>query len=158
MSDSDGAAAKELHPVKAKEHVRKLSSDVFDMVRLQGKVSPAGPATMPSRKGERDYFVLHAWSISHLSDRELTRGFYRLREELPKEGWRITDFGHANSTDRQLQIEAVHKKDEYSLTAELAVSSSGENAHASASKKGRIVFYVGSPTYRTPKGVDRDNY
>lgn len=113
---------------------------------------------MPSREGEREYSVVHVWSISHLSDRELTRGFNRLREELPKEGWHITDFGPVNSTDRQLEIEAVHKKDEYSLSAELWVSSSGENAHASASKKGRIVFYVGSPTYRTPKGVDRDNY
>ncbi|MDX3224363.1 hypothetical protein [Streptomyces sp. ME19-01-6] len=158
MSDSDGAATKEKHPEQAKEHVRKLSSDVFDMVQLQGKVSPAGPATMRSREGEREYSVLHAWSISHLSDRELTRGFYRLREELPKEGWRITDFGHVNSTDRQLEVEAVHKKDEYSLSAELWVSNSGENAHASASKKGRIVFYVGSPTYRSPKGVDPDDY
>lgn len=113
---------------------------------------------MPSQQGEREYSVQHFWSISRLSDRELTRGFNRLREELPKEGWRITHFGHANSTARQLEIAAVHEKDKYSLSAELWVSSSEENAHASAPKKGRIVFSVGSPTYRTPKGVDRDNY
>ncbi|MGY0061937.1 hypothetical protein ACWY4P_36300 [Streptomyces sp. LZ34] len=158
MNDSDGAAPKEMHPTQAKQHVRKLSSDVFDMVRLQGKVSPAGPATMPSQQREREYFVQHFWSISRLSERELTRGFNRLREELPKEGWRITRFGHVNSTDRQLEIEAVHEKDKYSLSAELWVSSSGENAHASAPKNDRIVFSVGSPIYRTPKGVDRDNY
>lgn len=144
--------------MQAKERVKKLSSDVFDIVRLQGKVSPVGPATMPSRQGEREYSVQHIWSISRLSEQELTRGFYRLREELPKKGWRITHFGHAYSTARQLEIEAVHKKDEYSLSAELWVSSSGENAHASAPKNDRIVFSVGSPTYRTPKGVDRDNY
>ncbi|MEU1787750.1 hypothetical protein ABZ553_18065 [Streptomyces sparsogenes] len=158
MSDSEGAAPKEKHPEQAKELARKLSSDVFDMVRLQGKVSPGGPATLSSREGERRYSVLHVWSISRLPDRELTRGFDRLREELPKDGWRITRIGHANSTDRQLEMEAVHKKDKYSLSAELWISSSGESTDASALKKGRIVFSIGSPTYRSPKGVDPDDY
>ncbi|WP_154685921.1 hypothetical protein [Streptomyces himastatinicus] len=159
MTDSGGSPPKEMHPTEAKKLAGKLSSDLFDMVRLQGKVTPAGPAVMASDEGGGDYATQHVWSISRLSSQELTRGFYRLREELPKKGWRITHFGRASSAARQQEMEAVRKKDGYSLSVELWVKSSEKiDGHVVGPKSERILFSVGSPTYRSPKGVDPNDY
>ncbi|WP_432039938.1 hypothetical protein [Streptomyces cucumeris] len=158
MNDSDSEARKQMHPARAKKYAGKLSSDLLDLVGLSGKVSRAGPGAMASDEGNGDYVVQHVWSISHLSPQELTGGFDHLRKELPKKGWRVTRFGHANSTAQQLQIEAVHQKDEYSLSVELLTRSTRENGPSSEPEEDRILFSVGSPTYRAPEGVDPDDY
>ncbi|WP_432013864.1 hypothetical protein [Streptomyces cucumeris] len=157
MNNSD-TPPKTMHPEQAIKIASKLSSDLYDMVRLQGKVSPAGPGAATGNEKERDYAVQHFWSISQLPPKDLTRGFNRLRDELPKKGWRVTHSGPANSTARQLEIEAVHEKDEYSLSVELLIRSTRKDQSSHASKDDRIRFSVGSPTYRAPEGVDPDDY
>ncbi|GHC65579.1 hypothetical protein GCM10010507_49050 [Streptomyces cinnamoneus] len=138
--------------------VGSLSSGVLDSTGLQGEATAGGPAIQTVDKREGDYSVQHDWSIWKMSPDALTSGFERLRQELPKRGWKITHYGPANSRAQQLQIKARHEKDGSFLAAELLIRSTRQGADATSSKTDLINFTVSSPTYRAPEGVDPNGY
>ncbi|MEU5422524.1 hypothetical protein ACFY1P_22645 [Streptomyces sp. NPDC001407] len=147
-----------MHPKDAGALVSRLSSAVLDVTQLRGEVTPGGPAAVSFDQSDGNYSMQHDWSIWKLSPDELTQGFQRLREGLPKNGWRVTHYGPANSKARQLEIEAVHEKDGVSLSAELLIRSTRQGGAAGASKTDLIKFAMVSPTYRAPQGVDARKY
>ncbi|WFB07590.1 hypothetical protein LRS74_11395 [Streptomyces sp. LX-29] len=153
-----GEALKEVHPKAAEKLASQLSSDLLDTTRLRGEVSPGGPRAVTYDQEDGEYSVRHSWSVSELSPEELTRGFERLRDELPKKGWRLTKYGHANSKARQLQIKAIHEKDDFSVHAELLIRSTKPKQSPNASQEDLIYFAVVSPGYRSPEGVNPNDY
>ncbi|MBH5336821.1 hypothetical protein IHE55_19420 [Streptomyces pactum] len=150
-------ASEEVHPAVAEKRARQLSSGLFDLTALRGKALGGGPGISAGEESQ-DYSVQHFWSISGAPPDELTQGFERLREDLPGAGWRITRYGRANSQAGQMEIEALHEKDGYSVSVELLIRSTRKGRHPGASKDDMIHFSVASPEYRAPEGVDPDDY
>ncbi|MFC5722739.1 hypothetical protein ACFP1Z_21455 [Streptomyces gamaensis] len=149
---------KVVHPSDAEKQVSDLSSRLLDMTQLRGEVTQGGPAVSTGDDGKGRYSVHHYWSIWKLSPSELEQGFQRLREELPKQGIRVTHYGPANSEARQLEINAEDEKTHSSVSVELLLRSLRPQDSPGASKEDLISFSVVSPVYRVPEGVDLNSF
>ncbi|MEV6675102.1 hypothetical protein [Streptomyces sp. NPDC051162] len=147
-----------MHPKGGETLVSKLSSNLLDISRLRGEVTPGGPEAVTHDHDGGQYSMQHEWSVWKLPADELKQGFQRLHDELPRQGWRITQYGPANSEARQLEINAMHEKDNVSVYAELLIRSERKSKDATKSKTDLIHFSVSSPTYRAPEGVDPNKY
>ncbi|MEU1312889.1 hypothetical protein ABZ419_28895 [Streptomyces cinnamoneus] len=154
----DAEKLKTVNPKDALKEVSALSSGILDSTGLHGEVTDGGPTPVTFDKPKGQFTVQHDWSIWKMSPDDLTTGFERLRQELPKRGWKITHYGRANSRAQQLQIKARHEKDGSFLSAELLIRSTREGADAASSKTDLINFTVSSPTYKTPDGIDPNGY
>ncbi|MEV6674972.1 hypothetical protein [Streptomyces sp. NPDC051162] len=155
---SASESAPTLHPKDAEALVGRLSSGLLDATQLHGEVTPGGPAAVSYDQPDGQYSMQHDWSVWKLSPEELTRGFDRLREWLPRNGWRVTHYGRAHSQAQQPELAAVHEKDGASLSAELLIKHAGDGNGPGASKADLINFNVTSQTYRAPQGVDIGKY
>ncbi|WP_143712530.1 hypothetical protein [Streptomyces hygroscopicus] len=107
----------------AKDLVRRQSSKILDIAKLRGEVSPAAPHASLCKDVEHGYRVNHWWSVVGPSVENLKEAMDRLHRELPKQGWKVYRYGHANSKARQLRLEAEDKKDHHTVTIELSLPS-----------------------------------
>ncbi|WP_367124050.1 hypothetical protein [Streptomyces phytohabitans] len=99
--------AQEVH-----HEVSTLSSNVLDMIAIQGKVTEPGPMKYPCGPDEGDSDglnrVRHPWSLYGVSNAKLQTGMENLERELPSHGWKIAKVGEDGSRNRNREILAVH--------------------------------------------------
>lgn len=138
---------------KAKAKTGSVSSQILNMIGIKGgKVTEPGPGVSPCDEDpEHLYRTLHPWSVYQVSEDELKQGFQRLREALPKNDWKIVEYGPNKSKDKTLEMTADYQKERFSVNAELHIST------ASAKEKTPLILInVVSACFRAPAGTKLD--
>ncbi|WP_448330728.1 hypothetical protein [Streptomyces sp. DSM 41534] len=101
----------------------KMSSTILDIIGLRkAKVTEPGPGTLPCSKYADDSGVQrmhHPWSVYDVPFDDLSRGFERLRTELPKHDWKIIKDGPDGSPAKTPQIVANFSRDHFSADIRL---------------------------------------
>ncbi|NKI44651.1 hypothetical protein [Streptomyces physcomitrii] len=155
MDDGLDYTPKTLAVEKARDRASEKSSQILDLIGIdEGKVTEPGPSVTPCKEDpEHLYRTGHPWSVYGVSSEEVLRkGFQRLREKLPRHGWKIVEYGPNSSKARTLELTADSTKDRYSLNVELRVSS----PTAGKERNPLILVHVVSGCYRAPKGTKLD--
>ncbi|MEU3409977.1 MULTISPECIES: hypothetical protein [unclassified Streptomyces] len=137
---------------KARDKAKTVSSQVYDMIGIgEGKATERGPAvSLCDEDPEHLYKTRHPWSVYDVSEDELKAGFQRLREELPRKGWKIVDYGPDNSEAKSLSLTADSEKDRFSVHAVLIVSTPSNPEE----KEPLLSVTVVSGCWRAPEGTD----
>lgn len=137
---------------KARDKAKAASSAIYEMIGIpKGKATERGPAISTCDEDpEHLYKTRHPWSVYGVSEDDLKAGFQRLREELPKKGWKIVDYGPNNSKAKSLSLTADSEKDRFSVNAVLIVSTP-TNPHE---QDPLLAVTVVSGCWRAPKGTD----
>lgn len=89
--------------------VEHASSEIFDLLAVKGKATEPGAATVPCAgyPDENDVRqARHAWSLHGAPVKDLAGAMERLREQLPRRGWKIVKDGPDGSRARTPQIVA----------------------------------------------------
>ncbi|WP_225824776.1 hypothetical protein [Streptomyces naphthomycinicus] len=137
---------------KARDKAKAASSAIYEMIGMPAaKVTEPGPAIATCDEDpEHLYKTAHPWSVYGVSEDALKAGFQRLREELPKKGWEIVEYGPDNSKAKSLALTANSGKDRFSVHAVLMVSTP-THPHE---KDPLLSVNVVSGCWRAPKGTD----
>lgn len=97
-----------------KGEISKLSSRIFDVMAIKSKVTEPGPNVQPCESSDGDagklYRVRHPWSAYGVGNEVMGKGMANLRQELPRQGWKIEKVGDDGSKNKNMQILAVHEK------------------------------------------------
>ncbi|GAA2202980.1 MULTISPECIES: hypothetical protein [Streptomyces] len=92
----------------AADALEKISSGIYDLIGVKGKTSDSrATVTECAGKDPDTYFrVLHPWSFTPASPDDLEVAMQRLKEALPKHGWKIVEYGPDNSKNKNLRLTA----------------------------------------------------
>ncbi|WP_327290432.1 hypothetical protein [Streptomyces sp. NBC_01198] len=111
MSEEFGYEPRVRPAGEVKAEVAALSSAVLDMVRVQGRITEAGPMELPWDEGDDpDAFhnVTHLWSLYGVDNSVLEQGMAFLADQLPARDWTVVKNGPDSSRNRNQEILAVH--------------------------------------------------
>ncbi|MGW7519566.1 hypothetical protein ACWGJ2_28640 [Streptomyces sp. NPDC054796] len=139
---------------KADAETKRVSSQVLDIIDVEGKVSEPGPrvTSCSDKNAEKFFKMLHPWSLTGTSNEELRQAMTRLRENLPKKGWKIVGYGRNNSKDKSLELTADNHEKRFGLNVELWEEAEGSG------EKPKLIVNVVSGCYRVPEGETVDRY
>ncbi|MEV5975342.1 hypothetical protein [Streptomyces sp. NPDC051921] len=113
------------------DDVEKTSSRVLEMLALKGKVTEAGAMIAPCSDYEDEehvYRAHHPWSVYGVPFADMQKAFDHLRDELPKNGWRIVKDGVDGSVAKSPQIVAESSEGEFAVDVRLHRANKAENA------------------------------
>ncbi|MFB0616756.1 hypothetical protein [Streptomyces sp. AGS-58] len=107
-NDSDVPSAGTSTSSAAADELERVSSGIHDLIGVRGKTSDSrATVTECSGKDPDKYFrVLHPWSFSPASSDDLGVAMRRLKEALPKHGWKIVEYGPDTSKNKNLRLTA----------------------------------------------------
>ncbi|MER5768003.1 hypothetical protein [Streptomyces sp. NPDC001985] len=128
----------------------EISSEIMDLIGLKGKATEPGPRVSECGDGkdrEKYYQMYHPWSLTPASGSELNGVMERLKEELPKHGWKIVQYEQDNSANKNLRLTADNDDRKFSLRI----------VHLAKNKRPQLSVGVVSGCYQVPDGerVDR---
>ncbi|MGX9883828.1 hypothetical protein [Streptomyces sp. NPDC002276] len=134
----------------ARAKANHISSQILDMIGIEdSQVTQSGAGVSPCDKDPNHLYLLrHPWSIYKVTPDELKAGFQRLREKLPKNGWKIVDYGPDTSANKNLELTADSETEPFSVNASLHITGT------SGKKEPLILVHVVSGCYRAPEGTD----
>ena len=106
---------------KLLDETEAKSSKILDVMNLKAKVTePGASATECSGTSDEDTFSgVHMWSVYGVPFTELQQAMDRLRQDLPKKGWKIVKDGPDRSRSRSPQILAESHKDRFTVDIRL---------------------------------------
>lgn len=132
---------------EVKADTKDVSSEVLNLIAVRGEVSEPGPGVAVCEGRDRDKFfrMIHPWTLTAPTGNELERAMERLKEELPKRGWKIVEYGRNSSRAKTLELTADHTGKEFSVNVEFWAES-GEK------RKPMLVVNVVSACYSTRGG------
>ncbi|CAL9420196.1 hypothetical protein [Streptomyces sp. NPDC095602] len=116
-----------------KADAKKVSSRVLDMLALKGKVTETGAMTMRCSGFDADekvYRARHPWSVYDVPFADMRTAFDRLRDELPKNGWKIVKDGPDASVGKSPQIVAESQSADFAVDVRLHEANRAQNAPA----------------------------
>ncbi|WP_443294575.1 hypothetical protein [Streptomyces sp. GDS52] len=92
----------------AADATERVSSGIYDLIGVKGRASESYSTVMGcSGKDTGKYFqILHPWSFYPASASDLDVAMERLKEELPKRGWKIVDYGPDTSKNKNIRMTA----------------------------------------------------
>ncbi|MDX3642186.1 hypothetical protein [Streptomyces sp. MB09-02B] len=92
----------------ASDAMEKVSSGIYDLIGVKGKASDNRPGVMECAGKDREtYFrIFHPWSFYPASVGDLDVAMERLKEEMPKRGWEIIEYGPDNSKNKNINLTA----------------------------------------------------
>ncbi|MFJ9582117.1 hypothetical protein ACIRQF_37740 [Streptomyces sp. NPDC101191] len=101
---------------QATDATEKVSSELFDLIGLKGKATEPGPGVLEcaGKDPEKFFTTFHSWTFTPASGR-LDGVMERLKEELPKHGWKVVDFGPDTSKNKNLRITADNDAKKHSV-------------------------------------------
>ncbi|WP_405766224.1 hypothetical protein OHU34_11915 [Streptomyces sp. NBC_00080] len=96
----------------ASNALEKVSSGIYDLIGVKGKASDTQPGVMDcSGRDTKTYFrVFHPWSFYPTSASDLDIAMERLKTELPKNGWKIVNYGPDTSKNKNINLTADNDK------------------------------------------------
>ncbi|SHH89167.1 hypothetical protein [Streptomyces sp. 3214.6] len=101
----------------ASDAMEKVSSTIYDLIGVKGKASDSRPTVLDcSGKDTKTYFrILHPWSFVPVSVSDLDVAMKRLKEQLPKNGWEIVNYGPDTSKNKNMNLTADNDKKKASV-------------------------------------------
>lgn len=135
---------------QARKAANHLSSQVLNLINIkQGKVAGGGAGvSLCDEDPDHLYRMRHPWSIYDVSAGELEAGFQRLREGLPKNGWKVVAYGRDTSANKNLELTADSTTERFSVNASLHITGS------SGTQQPMIQVHMVSGCFRAPEGTD----
>lgn len=128
----------------ASDTLEKISSSIYDLIGVKGKASDSRPGVSDcsGKDTETHFSIFHAWSFYPASASDLEVAMERLKSELPKNGWKIVDYGPDNSKNKNTTLTADHdeKKVGVKITQRLQ------------NNPPKLSFDVVSGCYKVPSG------
>ncbi|MFE0699358.1 hypothetical protein [Streptomyces sp. NPDC058872] len=134
---------------------KKVSSEIYDLIGVQGSASKAGAGVQPCRglDRERFYKVFHPWSLTASTDEELARAMERLKVELPRHGWKIVGYGPDSSPSENLELTADHDERKFGVHVSFWRKDSGGDTNPPM-----LRIDVVSGCYQVPEGQTVEHY
>lgn len=128
----------------AADEAKKVSSEIYDLIGIKGKASNTGAGvTECSGKDPEKYFqIFHPWSFTPASADQLGDVMERLKEELPKHGWKVVEYGLDTSKNKNLNLTADNDEKKYSVNI----------VHMAKRKPPKLSLMVVSGCYQVPDG------
>lgn len=154
MSDSDdlGYTPEVRETRSSMDEAGKLSSRLYDLMRLKGKVTPPGPIldVCGDMDADRYYKVRHTWSVYGRSDASLTKAWERLEEALSGNGWKITGRGRESDAYKTPYLQADSREKKFTVRVTLELVPEGHTP-AKGEESG-IMFSLASACFQVPEG------
>ncbi|MEU2869956.1 hypothetical protein ABZ769_12225 [Streptomyces olivoreticuli] len=131
---------------------RQLSSGLLDAIALKGDVTQPGPriASCGDKDTDSFYKINHPWSIGGVPVGDMKRAMERLRDDLPKSGWKVVKYGPDSSPSKSLELLANSTERKFSVNISLHDGSKAESS--GAAKESRILVFLVSACFRVPEG------
>ncbi|MFI0779048.1 hypothetical protein [Streptomyces sp. NPDC021212] len=136
---------------RAKNDAKEASSEILEIIDLRGEVSEPGPgiAQCGGKDPEKFYRVNHMWSLSGVPVPEMQRAMTRLKEGLPKKGWKIAKYGPDGSRSKSPELVAVSVPRQFSVNIHLYDESKKTEPNA---PKSLIYVFLTSDCFQVPEG------
>ncbi|WP_251022257.1 hypothetical protein [Streptomyces sp. ISL-10] len=130
----------------AADTAEKVSSELYDLIGVKGKASETGPGVTECEDKDRDkYFqIFHPWSLVPASAADLSGVMERLKEELPKHGWKVVDYGPDTSKNKNVSLTADNDGKKHSVNI----------VHYAKENPPRLGLTVLSGCYQIPDGEE----
>ncbi|MDT3396095.1 hypothetical protein RKE29_05465 [Streptomyces sp. B1866] len=150
----DAPKTREVHDVE--KEAQELSSQILEIINLRGKVSEPGPgvALCGEKDSEKYYVIHHPWSVAEVPVEDLRQAMTRLREEMPKKGWKVTKYGPDQSPSRSLALKADSTQKEFSVRIYLY----DESRKAKPEGVSMIYAHLASACFQVPEGKTVEEY
>ncbi|UZI31009.1 hypothetical protein [Streptomyces sp. VB1] len=135
---------------EAVETTKKVSSELYDLIGIKGEASNSGAGvTECGNKDPDKYFqIFHPWSFTPASADQLDGVMERLKEELPKHGWKVVEYGPNTSKNKSMQLTADNDKKKHSVKI----------THFAKGKTPSLNLMVVSGCYQVPDGEKVDRF
>ncbi|MER5407833.1 hypothetical protein [Streptomyces sp. NPDC002769] len=93
---------------EASDAMEKLSSGIYDLIGVKGKASDSHPGVMdcPGKDTKTYFRIFHPWSFYPESAGDLDVAMKRLKDELPRHGWKIVEYGPDASKNKNINLTA----------------------------------------------------
>ncbi|PVE07124.1 hypothetical protein [Streptomyces scopuliridis] len=129
---------------EAADKAKQISSEIYDLIGIKGKASNTGAGvTECGGKDPEKYFqIFHPWTFTPAAADQLDGVMERLKEELPKHGWKVVDYGPDTSKNKNLSLTADNDAKKYSVKI----------AHFSKDNPPNLNLMVVSGCYQVPDG------
>ncbi|RDG38984.1 hypothetical protein [Streptomyces corynorhini] len=115
---------------KVQQATERKSSQIMELLGMKGKLTQSGALPSPCSEDGSESGTLqayHPWSVYGVPNEELTSAMGRLRERLPKNGWRIIKEGPDGTASKAPQIVADSTDKEFSADIRLSVEPAGSD-------------------------------
>ncbi|MEU9982551.1 hypothetical protein [Streptomyces sp. NPDC050856] len=134
---------------------KQMSSQILDLIAVKGKTSQGGPGVMSCEGKDRDRFFImnHPWSLTASTDEELARAMARLKEELPRHGWKIVRYGPDTSPSKNLELVADNDERKFGLNIAFWKQDRGGDKNPPS-----LIVNVVSGCYQVPEGQTVEHY
>ncbi|MGW3629434.1 hypothetical protein ACWD7F_04605 [Streptomyces sp. NPDC005122] len=128
----------------AAEDTKKVSSGMYNLIGLKGKASDTGPGVKECGKRDPDkYFqIFHSWSFTPTSSEQLEGVMEQLKSKLPKQGWKVVEYGPDSSRNKNLGLTADNDTKKFSVKISYRAKDNPSNLN----------FFVVSGCYQVPDG------
>ncbi|MEW1997938.1 hypothetical protein ACFWFH_25285 [Streptomyces coelicoflavus] len=92
----------------AADALEKVSSGIYDLIGVRGKASNDQSTVMSCSDESREthFRILHPWNFYPATASDLHAAMEQLKTELPKNGWRIVDYGPDTSKNKNIRMTA----------------------------------------------------
>lgn len=134
----------------AADDMERLSGEIRALIGVEGKASDTGPGVMDCAGKDREkYFrVFHSWSFYPESPGQLDEAMERLKAELPKNGWKVTDYGPDSSKNRNLSLTADNDAKKTSVNV----------SHRAKNDPPKLSLMLVSGCYEIPAGQEIERF
>ncbi|MCT4356576.1 hypothetical protein M5362_25960 [Streptomyces sp. Je 1-79] len=129
---------------EAADMAEAISSELYDLIGLKGKATEPGPGVgeCGGKDPEKYFTVFHAWTFTPASADGLDGVMERFKEELPKHGWKIVEYGPDTSKNKNLALTADNDAKKYSVMI----------THWARQTPPKVRFFLTSGCYQVPEG------
>lgn len=130
--------------MSAADETEKVSSEIYDLIGIKGKASDTGPGVTECRgKDQEKYFqIFHKWSFYPASASQLGEVMERLKADLPKQGWKVVEYEHDTSQNKNLNLRADNDEKKFSVNI----------VHQAKNNPPKLSLMVVSGCYQVPDG------
>ncbi|AOT59133.1 hypothetical protein A4G23_01965 [Streptomyces rubrolavendulae] len=134
----------------AADRLKEVSGEVHGLIGVKGRASDSSPGVSECAGKDREKFfrVFHTWSFYPDSPGQLGEAMERLKEELPKNGWKIVEYGPDTSKNKNLSLTADHDGKKTSVN----VSQRAKNDPP------KLSLMLVSGCYETPAGQEIERF
>ncbi|MEU5966185.1 hypothetical protein ACWF9X_04115 [Streptomyces globisporus] len=135
---------------EAARTVKKVSSELYDLIGIKGEASNsgAGVAECGERDPEKYFQIFHPWSFTPESPEKLGAVMEQLKEELPKRGWKVVEYGPDNSKNKNVRLTADNDEKKHSVKI----------WHYAKRNPPKLSLMVVSGCYQVPDGEKVDRF
>jgi hypothetical protein len=127
--------------------IETMSSELLDLIGVRGSTPEPGPGVSECGDGkdrEKYFQMRHPWSLTPASGKQLDGVMERLRDELPRHGWKVVQFEYDTSRNKNLNLTADHDERRYSMNV----------VHLAKNDPPSLAVTVVSGCYQTPSGKE----